>query len=255
MEIIPVIDVYRQQVVHAVAGDRDHYQPLRSKVTSSCHPLEVARAFREQFGFEKQYVADLDGIRDGNANLEMIRQLVSDGFSLILDAGIEDAPIAKDGCTAWPGHWWEESIQWVFGLESISSLETIQDLGRFATGKKFVFSLDLKNGKPLTPIAEWRDETPFNIARQVIDFGFRELIVLDLAGVGVSTGCPTLELCREIREYCDLQELACRIITGGGIRNREDVAALEQAGVDAALVSTALHNGELAVHNSSNTIG
>lgn len=67
------------------------------------------------------------------------------------------------------------------------------------------------------------------------------MIVLDLAGVGVDGGVPTLPLCRAIRsEFPDVQ-----VITGGGVRGRGDLQALAAADVDGVLVASALHNGQV----------
>jgi uncharacterized protein related to proFAR isomerase len=61
--VIPVIDILHGQVVHGIAGNRSSYQPIQSRLTASTHPLDVAKAFHEVFGFTKLYVADLDAIR------------------------------------------------------------------------------------------------------------------------------------------------------------------------------------------------
>lgn len=255
MEIIPVIDIYRQQVVHAVAGNRDLYKPLESKLTASCHPLDVARAFRNRFGFERIYLADIDGIRDGIPNVEMHRQIANDGFQVLLDTGLTSEFISDLGSNESFDLPAKDSTQYVIGLESITSLALIQELGKVAVEKRLLFSLDLKNGNPITRIPVWAQLSPLKIVCHAIESGFRELIVLDLAAVGVSQGCPTLALCREIRAHCDQSGIDCRIMTGGGIRNQVDLAELERAGVNSALISTALHSNKLLLYNSSNTIG
>jgi len=59
--------------------------------------------------------------------------------------------------------------------------------------------------------------------------------------VGTDTGPGTLPLVGELRTRYPRLEL----IAGGGIRDRDDVSRLADAGADAALVATALHAGRL----------
>ena len=63
MGILPVLDLKQGLVVHGVAGRRDEYQPIVSRLTNSARPLDVAKALREHFGFDQLYLADLDAIR------------------------------------------------------------------------------------------------------------------------------------------------------------------------------------------------
>ena len=66
MQIIPVIDVMGGIVVHASGGDRAHYQPLKSILTSSCDPFEVITDLLAWHDFKKVYIADLDAICQHN---------------------------------------------------------------------------------------------------------------------------------------------------------------------------------------------
>jgi len=62
-----------------------------------------------------------------------------------------------------------------------------------------------------------------------------------LADVGVNEGPRTLSFCRQIRREFSAIEL----IAGGGVRGIDDLVALADAGCDAALVASALHDGRL----------
>jgi phosphoribosylformimino-5-aminoimidazole carboxamide ribotide isomerase len=67
------------------------------------------------------------------------------------------------------------------------------------------------------------------------------MIVLDLAGVGVGRGVPTHTLCRQLLEDFPRLEL----MTGGGVRNADDLARLQTLGVGGVLIASALHDGSL----------
>ena len=65
-EVIPVLDLKNGRAVAAFAGQRDHYQPVRSILHATSNPLDLARAIRETLGLRTLYLADLDAIA-GNA--------------------------------------------------------------------------------------------------------------------------------------------------------------------------------------------
>lgn len=233
MEILPVLDVQKGVVVHAVAGERASYRPLSSRWTPSTQPLEVARALRQRFGFESFYLADLDALQGaGEPSWPLYRSLAGDGFRLLVDAGVRAEPMARRMAAA-PVH----SV--AVALETLSRPEDLPDILQALGSERLVFSLDLKRGRAFGGPEEWRGREAAAIAREVLDAGVRRLIVLDLAAVGTGTGCPTQPLVRQIKS--EFPEV--KVITGGGVRGVEDLRALRRAGADAALVSTALHQG------------
>ena len=91
MDVFPVLDLLNGVVVRGVGGQRETYRPVESRICASAEPLDVARAFRDQFGLERLYVADLDAILQRRPNLDVYRQLTQEGFTLLVDAGIQDA--------------------------------------------------------------------------------------------------------------------------------------------------------------------
>ena len=62
MRIIPVLDLLKGQIVRGIAGQRQEYRPIVSKLSASSNPLDVARAFRDHLNFTLFYLADLDAI-------------------------------------------------------------------------------------------------------------------------------------------------------------------------------------------------
>jgi phosphoribosylformimino-5-aminoimidazole carboxamide ribotide isomerase len=100
-------------------------------------------------------------------------------------------------------------------------------------------SLDLRNGELISASARWA--SPIELAEQMHLFGYRTFILLDLARVGMNAGPGTEPLCRELRRrFPDIE-----LLVGGGIRNRDDICRLEDAGADGVLIASALHDGTL----------
>jgi phosphoribosylformimino-5-aminoimidazole carboxamide ribotide isomerase len=239
MRVIPVIDLMNGQVVRAVAGKRSEYKPIQSQIAIDAQPATVARALLERFGFETVYVADLDAIQGRSPNVTAWEEIRRTGLSLWLDAGVGD----PSACLALHERLRSRSIDAniIIALESLRDPDDESWLNVRALAQAFTFSLDLQNGIPIHQIDDWRDRSPLEIGRSAHARGFFDLIVLDLADVGTAHGPGTLPLCRQL-----IEELhPVRIVAGGGVRGLADLEALAEAGCDAALVASALHDGRL----------
>lgn len=234
MHIVPVVDLLKGQVVRGVAGERRNYRPVVSKLTASALPIDVARAFRDHFGLSLLYVADLDALAGSPPALATYVQLQEDGFQLWVDAGLRHAgnaaallQVGVAGIIA--------------GLETLASPQELALLGAQAGWERVLFSLDLKEGRPLTLNPAWRSSEPVGIAGQAVELGVQRLIVLDLARVGMSGGPATEDLCLHLSAAHPGLEL----IAGGGVRHVDDLLRLQHCEVRAALVASALHDGRL----------
>lgn len=240
MRVIPVIDLLGGQVVRGVAGRREEYRPIQSQIAADARPTTVARALVEQFGFDTVYVADLDAIMHRQPDVRAWSEIAGAGLKLWLDAGVGNSDFA-----------WrivdqialaEIEVQLVVGLESLESAEDFFSIGEMYGYGSPIFSLDLLDEKPLVRNPAWAGLSPLEIALLAGSMGARETIVLDLADVGVGGGTRTLDLCRMITAATEAQTL----IAGGGVRGIDDLKALADAGCQAALVASALHNGRLS---------
>lgn len=232
MRILPVIDLMNGQVVRGVGGRRQEYRPIVSRLTTSSQPLDVAQAFRAHFGLTELYLADLDTVAGAAPAIPTYAGLRSLGFRLWVDAGIRTvemaAPLAAAGV---------ERI--VLGLETVAAPAVIAEIGLRWGWERVVFSLDLKDGQPLGNRSCWDHADAESIAREVIALGVRRLIILDLAHVGGNQGTGTEKLCSQLAAaYPHVEMLA-----GGGVRDVADLRRLQQLGVNAVLVASALHDG------------
>lgn len=235
MDVLPVLDLLKGVVVRGVAGRRETYRPIESQICQSSEPLAVARAFRDHFGLDRFYVADLDAILERRPNQDVYRQLADDGFTLLIDAGIQAVADAAVVLGA-GGH----AI--IAGLESIPHPGLLSKLVNEFGPERVVFSLDLQDGQPLIGSSAWSGMTPLQIAETALTHGVKRLIVLDLGQVGIGQGISTLELCAEI---CALNP-QIELITGGGVRDRSDLELLATSGLHGVLIASALHNGCLS---------
>ncbi len=221
--------------MHGVAGDRARYRPVRSVLTTSSRPADVAAAFRERLGLERLYLADLDAIEGGaEPDTDLIRALRADGLRLIVDAGVCGADAAVELARAGV-----EDV--VVALETLTGIEGLLAILDALGDRSVILSVDLRDGVPIGGPPDWRELDGVSIARRAMEVGVRRLILLDLAAVGTSRGCPLAESVGVLAFARPRPEL----ITGGGVRTADDLEALAASGADAALVATALHSGAI----------
>jgi phosphoribosylformimino-5-aminoimidazole carboxamide ribotide isomerase len=232
MRILPVIDLLGGQVVRGVAGRRQDYRPVVSRLTHSSQPLDVARAFRDQFRLSELYLADLAAIAGNEPDWPVYTALHGDGFRLWVDAGVSDAASGRQLA--------ERVAGVVAGLETLAGPAVLEELSRDLE-QRLVFSLDLRGGVPLGRVEDWGGSDPWSIATRALSVGVRRLLVLDLSRVGVNAGTGTEELC--IRLASTYRE--AEVWAGGGVREVADLQRLRQCGVRVALVASALHDGAL----------
>jgi phosphoribosylformimino-5-aminoimidazole carboxamide ribotide isomerase len=234
MRIIPVIDLQNGVVVRGIAGRREEYRPLVSRLTASCRPIDVVRAIQDHFGLTEFYLADLDAIGGSLPSFEVYAAIRALGCRLWADAGVREAdqarPLAAAGL---------EGI--IVGLETLKGPDVLQDLCRTYGSERLILSLDMKEWKPLGNLDYWERKDAWGIADQAVAIGVRRLIVLDLAQVGMGQGIGTESLCRELTAAYPLLE----VCAGGGIRGVTDLRRLQEGGIRGALVASALHDGRL----------
>lgn len=219
--IIPVLDVLGGEVVRAVGGRRSEYRPIVSRVTTSTEPLRVARDLLAKTGAKELYVADLDAIRGGAMSEKTRGMLNAIGVPFWLDCGLWNRNLP-------------DSVRPVIGFESAASPDVLSE----AT----TFSLDLWNGELFGPWSSWGVEHSrdwLGVVDRAIARGVGTLIVLDLPAVGSQSGPGTLDVCRRIRDRYPKLEL----LSGGGVRNANDLARFGEVGIDGVLIASAIHDG------------
>ncbi|WP_437227129.1 HisA/HisF-related TIM barrel protein [Planctomicrobium sp. SH661] len=232
MDLIPVIDLMQGHVIRGQAGQRESYQPNTSKLLASIDPRSTCQSLIRHYRPRCIYVADIDGIQDGQPQYSILESLVACGTDLVVDAGTDSLAQAQRvlelGVT-----------KVIIGLETLPSLDLMKELISELGADRVIFSLDLFNGIPLGPDAAGK--TPLEIVATAMECGVRQMIVLDLSHVGMNRGVPTGALCHTIKNrWPDLV-----VWTGGGVRSLADLHKLSLLRVDGAMVASALHDGHI----------
>jgi phosphoribosylformimino-5-aminoimidazole carboxamide ribotide isomerase len=236
MQIIPVIDLKQGQAVHAIAGERKNYQPLKLKESSPGDPLALAKyyAARKPTAI---YLADLDAISGRAAQLETWLAIqATANCPLWLDCGVRSADSLLP--------YFELRRQsplphcLVLGSETLQSVSQLQEIAEKILPERLIISLDRKEGKPISG-SDAADEAA--LLRSAQCSGIRRVIALDLAGVGKGRARELLDRWRAIlRTFPEFDW-----ILGGGIANETDLQLAEQCGFRAVLSATAILSGSL----------
>jgi HisA/HisF family protein len=229
LRVVGVIDLKDGMAVHAVRGERERYRPASSIIGGEDgDALALARGFREGLGLGELYVADLDAITGGDGNVALLAALAREA-RIMVDAGVSE-PAAARALLDLGAH------RVIVGTETLPGPDALDRLLAELPDRTVILSVDLCDGRLLSPDAELAGSSALDALSRLPSV--REAIVLDLARVGSGAG-PDVALIAAIHAaFPDVELLA-----GGGVRDVDDLRALEAAGAAGALVATALHRG------------
>ncbi len=231
MQLVPSLSVREGRTIRLTKGDFDnetHYDES---------PLDFAKRF-EDHGIKLIHMVDLDGAKQGrlinyplletiagytNLDINFSGGLHTDGdLSKAFEAGAHSATSATIA---------------VYNPDLFSSW--LMSYGR----ERIALGADSLHGR--IRVGGWQKETKIDLFEHVEYFynrGLKYLKTTDISRDGALEG-PAVELYRELVErFPDL----C-IFASGGVRNMEDIKALEDAGVYGVLFGKAYYEGNITL--------
>lgn len=221
-DLIPVLDLKAGQVVHARAGQRDLYQPIRTRLTQSSAPHDILESLLALGAFTRVYVADLDAITGVGGHDALLAELAQRfAVEFWIDRGISTLDQATGLA---PG------LTPVIGSESIDALENLAAIAAALGPAGYVLSLDYRGEALVGPVG---------IDAQA-EIWPNRVIAMTLARVGSASGPDFGRLSQILATGTGHQ-----VYAAGGVRGIADLRHLRQAGIAGALVATALHDGSL----------
>jgi phosphoribosylformimino-5-aminoimidazole carboxamide ribotide isomerase len=209
-------------VVRARMGHRDQYQPIKTPLSPTSDPVDVAFGLLSVHPFRTLYIADLDAIEGTGDHWGTLTRLKATfpQLTLWIDNGIADRHRAEDLLDTGLGHL-------ILGSETQADATLVR---HFAADARVALSLDFR-GLSFQGPPELLDEPACWPQR---------VIVMTLARVGSGTG-PDLERLGAIRRVAPQR----RIFAAGGVRDAADLGLLTRAGIAGALIASCLHDGRL----------
>ena len=212
MKIILAADLQDGMVVHGKSGNRSEYAPLTWGLAPSAEVLSYVTYMKPKY----LYAADLDRIAMQGDHTETILKLAPMVGTLYTDRG-----------TTIPEEYLPKPIVTIVGTETMDA-----PLEEFEGG---MLSIDIKDGKVIP-----NGEDPAVYLAQASAAGhFDGYLLLNITSVGTGSGIDTALISR-LRAATDKP-----LYYGGGVASMADLETLRDAGIDGAIVATAVHTGAI----------
>ncbi|MBQ3991748.1 MAG: 1-(5-phosphoribosyl)-5-[Bacteroidaceae bacterium] len=229
IELIPAIDIIEGQCVRLTKGD------YATRKVYADDPVAMAQRF-EALGFKRLHVVDLDGAKSRHIVNDAVLRRITQTTSLRVDFG--------------GGVKTQDDLQKAFdaGAEmvtvgSIAATQPdlyLQWLSQYGA-ERLILGADVKNG--MISIHGWKEESQQRLTDFLSFFqqaGNRNVLCTEISHDGTLQG-PAIELYRQIMAaYPD-----CHLIASGGVSCKEDIGALEAAGIPAVVFGKAIYEGRI----------
>jgi phosphoribosylformimino-5-aminoimidazole carboxamide ribotide isomerase len=234
--LLPAVDVLDGTAVRLEQGD------FERKTTSAGDPAELVRRFASYRPAWIQLV-DLDGARAGTVRPGLVRHLTAaaDGTPVQVAGGVRTPADALALISAGAG-------RVVVGTPVFAKAGPHPFVD--ALGERLVVAIDVRAGAVVTN--GWRRSSGISLGDAVdrcVEAGVPRLLCTAVDRDGTLTG-PDLELVESVVERSRLPVLAA-----GGIRSERDLAALDAAGAEGAVVGRALLDGSLPLETLQHSSG
>ena len=229
IELIPAIDIIGGQCVRLTKGDYDQ------KTVYSDSPATMAKEF-EALGFQRLHVVDLDGAKSKHIVNDVVLKAITTETNLTVDFG---GGIKTD-----------EDIEKAFAsgaaMVTVGSIAVTQPelfMGWLSTygAERIILGADVRHGK--ISINGWKEDSSEDLLpflRKYVDAGVKNVLCTEISKDGTLAG-PAIDLYRRIMEtYPELH-----LIASGGVSSKEDIEALDAAGIPAVVFGKAIYEGRI----------
>ena len=229
IELIPAIDIIGGQCVRLTKGDYDQ------KTVYSDSPATMAKEF-EALGFQRLHVVDLDGAKSKHIVNDAVLQTITTETNLTVDFG--------------GGIKTNEDIEKAFAsgaaMVTIGSIAVTQPelfMGWLSTygAERIILGADVRHGK--ISINGWKEDSSEDLLpflRKYVDAGVKNVLCTEISKDGTLAG-PAIDLYLRIMEtYPELH-----LIASGGVSSKEDIEALDAAGIPAVVFGKAIYEGRI----------
>jgi phosphoribosylformimino-5-aminoimidazole carboxamide ribotide isomerase len=229
LEVIPAVDLLGGEAVRLERGAFDRI------VARERDPLALVELFAAA-GASRIHVVDLDGARTGRLRPELVRAVVTSAAPARVQASGGVRSLADVQALLAAG-----ADRVVVGTAAFADPDALEPLVR-ELGDRLVVAIDVREGRVVA--RGWTLDTELTVDLAVdrcMAAGVQRLLATAVDRDG-TLGGPDLELLERVVERSGVPVLAA-----GGVRSESDLAALEQAGCEGAVVGRALIDGRLAL--------
>lgn len=234
MRIIPAIDLKDGSCVRLYKGDFDKTQEY------SKNPAEIAVRFNA-LDVKDLHVVDLDGARTGDgSNRDVVAEIIrATALDVQLGGGIRETRHIND--------WLAAGVRrCVIGSVAIENPALTSEWLTEFGGDKIVLALDVRldgDGTPRLTSQGWTRDSELSLwdcIDRYGELGLSHVLCTDVSRDGAMLG-PNFSLyAQALKRYPEL-----KLQASGGVRHIEDLIALRDAGVPAAITGKAMLDGKI----------
>lgn len=235
MRIIPSIDIRGGRCVRLLYGDYDR------ETRYDADPVELAARYAG-LGLDTLHIVDLDGARAGApTNLDLIARMAAGAAATVqVGGGIRERDHVRALLEA-------GATRVVIGSLAIKQPETVAAWLRGFGGARIVLAFDVRvgeDGRARVSTDAWQTDTDAELVETIRAFepaGLRHVLCTDIGRDGALSG-PATALYRSVLAACPGIELQA----SGGVSSMDDLRALREAGLHAAVTGKALLEGRIS---------
>lgn len=229
IELIPAIDIIDGQCVRLTKGDYDQ------KTVYNDSPVEVAKGF-EALGFKRLHVVDLDGAKSKHIVNSHVLSRISAETKLTVDfgGGIKtDEDIEKAFASG--------AAMVTVGSIAVTHPELFMGWLEKYGAERMILGADVRHGK--ISINGWKEDSSEDLLpflKKYIEAGVKNVLCTEISKDGTLAG-PAIDL------YCQMMDAypQLHLIASGGVSSKEDIIALDAAGIPAVVFGKAIYEGRI----------
>lgn len=231
MKLFPAIDLIAGRSVRLYQGDYAQATPI------AADPVAQAQRF-EKAGLTHLHLVDLDGAKAGNpqnwATIQQIR--AATGLFIEVGGGIRDLATIQKYLVA-------GIDRVILGSVALKNPVLTKDALQQFGADKIVIGIDALHDRVATE--GWLEDSDVACAELVAAMqkaGAQTFIVTDIERDGTLSG-PNVTMLADLHQ----QFSTLSFVASGGMRDAQDLVALETAGIDIAIVGKALAAGSITL--------
>lgn len=229
LKVIPAVDVLGEDAVRLIRGAFDDVSVRAGDPVALAARLAGA-------GAPLLHLVDLDGARSGRIRPELVTRVAEAAHPAAVQASGGIRSLADAECLLGAG-----AFRVVVGTAAFAAPDALEGYAR-ALGERLVVALDARAGR--VAVAGWEHDAELPVeeaAARCAAAGVQRVLCTAIERDGTLAG-PDLALLRTVRETSGLPVLAA-----GGMASVADLAAVEEAGCEGAVVGRALLDGALSL--------
>lgn len=227
MNIFPAIDIVKGCAVRLFKGD------YAQMTVYSEHPEEIAVDF-EKCGAKYLHLVDLEGAKDGTTpNIETVKKIRNScNLFIEIGGGIRNIETVDTYLNAGVD-------RVILGTSAVKDEAFLKEaIEKY--GEKIAVGVDMKDG--FVAIKGWTEKSEFDgfeFCKKMQELGVKTIICTDISKDGAMKG-TNRELYKELSE-----KLSINITASGGVSTLDDVKALAEMNLYAAIIGKAYYTGAI----------